>query len=623
MSRRSTRKSVGTPNYKIDRKSLDDSDDSAQSSASEQHDDQDDVSTEDEYEADANDESEDDGFGDGDEPVDLSDLKPDAREVSNLDDVPPPPDHSIATDTSLHPQPTKSKRKQKRPSTAPAGPSEEELEALAQEQHEVREMAWKLAHPPRKAFKATESKLERAWMNKECGWMFRNNNNRMQVSGPVLQYFQRQTVKDPKTGKPAVDWDHPDHGANAVNLARSYVKWLWDDGVADARMAHPLDIDERQDVRCDEAFGTHQHANDSRHPHSTACSEPPAVHAALHEEGKTDYRGLYDFRQHDFVYCAACRAHQRAHLSASARLGELEGALFALCGPHAERALHEYGAGWAGCKCDLAPRCLAHRGAHLASLAAAKRAFEDAPANRVASAAGTGDVVVRCPDCPRPPFPHARPFAFKCVHCDGYVVMPRGPALAWKHRPARLQKFVRELDQPNYFDLLSPETRRQVELRDREYWELHGGDGGDGEADDDVEQDQVEEDEDEEGPNGDWDLTADELAALNQAGPIVDHDDEQPPTEEQQSARALFPARPLDSPFNRVSTAHASGSGAGPASASVGSVAASTAAPASSGPVTTMAIKRKRSSSPAPAAKRQRSDSPASVASDWRRAKEE
>lgn len=91
MSRRSTRKSVGTPNYKIDRKSLDDSDDSAQSSASEQHDDQDDVSTEDEYEADANDESEDDGFGDGDEPVDLSDLKPDAREVSNLDDVPPPP----------------------------------------------------------------------------------------------------------------------------------------------------------------------------------------------------------------------------------------------------------------------------------------------------------------------------------------------------------------------------------------------------------------------------------------------------------------------------------------------------------------------------------------------------
>lgn len=530
-----------------------------------------------------------------------------------------PPDHSIATDTSLHPQPTKSKRKQKRASTAPPGPSEEELEALAQEQHEVREMAWKLAHPPRKAFKATESKLERAWMNKECGWMFRNNNNRMQVSGPVLQYFQRQTVKDPKTGKPAVDWDHPDHGANAVNLAQSYVKWLWDDGVADARMAHPLDIYERQEIRCDEAFGTHQHANDSRHPHSIACTEPPVVHAALHEEGKTDYRGLYDFRQHDFVYCAACRAHQRAHLSASARLGELEGALFALCGPHAERALHEYGAGWAGCKCDLAPRCLAHRTAHLASLFAAKRAFEDdAPANRVASAAGTGDVVVRCPDCARPPFPHARPFAFKCVHCDGYVVMPRGPALAWKHRPARLQKFVRELDQPNYFDLLSPETRRQVELRDREYWELHGGDGeaDDEESageddDDDVEQDQVEEDEDEEGTNGDWDLTADEFAALNQAGPIVDHDDEQPP------------ARPLDSLFNRVSTARASGSDADPASASAGFVAASTAAPASSGPVTTMAIKRKCSGSPAPAAKRQRSDSPASVASDWRPAKEE
>ncbi|EKG18526.1 hypothetical protein MPH_04328 [Macrophomina phaseolina MS6] len=361
----------------------------------------------------------------------------------------------------LEPSPTKSRGKDK---SKDATLTSEEEAAVEQERREVREMAWHLAHPPRKAFK--QGGLERAWMNKDYDRFFRNNNNRLQLSGPVLRYFHRVVEPDPATGKPEPLVDHPEHGRNQLNLAIPFVKWLWRATATASRLPQPLDITLRQQIRCDENFGQHQHANTPRSPHGLVCVEPPEAHARLYEAANTKPAAeLYNFRLHDFHFCGACRNHQRAHLGPSARHGEQAGALLPLCGDCSVRALLEHGSGWIGCACDLEPRCLAHRSVHLESLVDAVDAFERA---HPASSRQHPDVTIpACPDCFATPV-SGEPFALKCVKCDGYVTVPCEPDCEWKSTVPYLQPFIRRLAVCDYFDQLTADQQRQVQQRDAE-----------------------------------------------------------------------------------------------------------------------------------------------------------
>ncbi|GME23360.1 hypothetical protein GTA08_BOTSDO09810 [Neofusicoccum parvum] len=121
--------------------------------------------------------------------------------------------------------------------------------------------------------------LQRAWMNKSYGALFRNNNNRLREDGPMNCY----TAFGGKAGRFLKNEGlHP-------NLSSGMVDWLHD---TTGKVVCPQTIEERQIVRCDENFGEHLHGNPDG-CYSIACS-----HKHVPSNFKHEYR-----LEGDFLFC--------------------------------------------------------------------------------------------------------------------------------------------------------------------------------------------------------------------------------------------------------------------------------------------------------------------------------
>lgn len=374
--------------------------------------------------------------------------------------------------------------------------------------------AWKLAHAPRKGIKR-DGTMERSWMNRMVGFMFKNNNSRLRTTSGMEFYTTRVVLDQPRPGTQTKarygDWSNEKHGENELNLKNSYVKWLWDDGMPGQSVKEPLKIEDRQAVRCDENFGVHPHGNDTTHPNGFVCCESRQSHLELYMnlrqeeilreeelstaaendnnegfEGDDDnqespnqkisrrarsqlikrditYKRLkdevYEWEANDFVICTECDDKQIKHLSPKAASGHFDGALLPLCDDCAVASLDNNGWGCNRCICDLEHRCLHHRINHLEELHEVRNQY--VKSHQVEKS----DDVERTPLCPRcqKKAPPAVPthFAYNCVKCHSDVVIPapedREGQCQLGH--STHQSFVRNLDRPNkqLLSLIRPE----------------------------------------------------------------------------------------------------------------------------------------------------------------------
>ncbi|OJD35371.1 uncharacterized protein BKCO1_17000101 [Diplodia corticola] len=319
--------------------------------------------------------------------------------------------------------------------------------------------AWLLAHPPRKAIRQARDSatmtMERSWMNRRMPFAFKNNNTRMRTSCGI-ELFSKRPIRDgPVAGgaagkdkkgegkkkggadggkKKFGDWSRPEHGVNELNLQPDFVKFLWDDGMPGESVKEPVDITDRQVVRCDENFGLHRHANDGEHPDGFTCCESRKSHLDLYmklrrrelesdqqqgqeagedesddesedESGKKKGKSkatkktrnrrnsarwtarkakitdklvleeVHTWEDHDFAICVACDDEQLYHLTPKAGDGHFHGALVPLCQDCSLLAVDQYGFGFNGCACDQERRCLNHRIEHLEELADVRDAY--------------------------------------------------------------------------------------------------------------------------------------------------------------------------------------------------------------------------------------------------------
>lgn len=358
--------------------------------------------------------------------------------------------------------------------------------------------AWKLAHAPRKCIKR-DGTMERSWMNRMVGFMFKNNNSRLRTTSGMEFYTTRVVLDQPRPGPQTKarygDWSNEKHGENELNLKKSYVKWLWDDGMPGQSVKEPLKIEDRQAVRCDENFAVHPHGNDTAHPAGFVCCESRESHFELYmklrreeilqEEEHDNSEGfeggddnqetpsqkksrrartqlvkrditykrlkdeIYEWEANDFVICTECDDKQIKHLSRKAAGGHFDGALLPLCDDCAVASLDNNGWGCNGCTCDLEHRCLYHRINHLEELHEVRSRY--IKSHQVEQSGG----VERTPLCPRcqKKVPPAVPthFAYNCVRCHNDVVIPAPEDLEGQREfgHSTHQFFVRNLDRPN------------------------------------------------------------------------------------------------------------------------------------------------------------------------------